>query len=369
MEEILFADNAAVGYHDIPIINNIHISLQKGKVSSLIGPNGSGKSTILKSIAGQIKLLGGTIWLGEKDMFKMSSNEIAQKLSVVLTQRLQTDRLTCRDIVAMGRYPYTGKLGMLSDNDKSKIWEAMELVNILDLSSSDFNEISDGQRQRVLLACAVCQEPEVIVLDEPTSFLDIKHKLELLSLLKKMSYEKQLAIILSIHELELAQKISDWVICVKNGQIEKQGLPNKIFKASYISQLYDIAENNYNDSFGCLEMNAHLGKPDIFVIAGNGSGINTFRKLQREGIPFATGVLHENDIDHTLAKMIATKVVSEKPFEIIGSESLKKAENILKDCKSIICCLNEFGTTNAGNRHLLTYAKNLGIPIDFLNNH
>lgn len=140
-------------------------------------------------------------------MARMSNKEVSKKLAVVLTERMRPELMTCEDIVATGRYPYTGTLGILSASDKEKVRAAMETVHAWDLKDRDFTAISDGQRQRILLARAICQEPEIIVLDEPTSFLDIRHKLELLTILKKMVLENQLTVIMSLHELDLAQKI------------------------------------------------------------------------------------------------------------------------------------------------------------------
>ena len=140
-------------------------------------------------------------------------------MAVVLTERMRPELMTCHDIVATGRYPYTGRLGILSREDEEKVEEAMRAVHAESLGSRDFNNISDGQRQRVLLARAICQEPDIIILDEPTSFLDIKHKLDLLSILRDMAKKKQITVIMSLHEIDLAQKISDKIICVKGDTI------------------------------------------------------------------------------------------------------------------------------------------------------
>ena len=140
----------------------------------------------------------------------------------------------------------------------------METVHALDLKDRDFTAISDGQRQRILLARAICQEPEVIVLDEPTSFLDIRHKLELLSILKKMVLEQKVAVLMSLHELDLAQKISDMVICIHGDRIEKYGPPEEIFTDAYIHELYGITSGSYNANFGCLELPPVLEKTGNF---------------------------------------------------------------------------------------------------------
>ena len=159
-------DQLTVGYNGKPLIDQIQVGIHKGEIVTLIGPNGSGKSTILKSITRQLKILGGKVLYEENDLHKLSYKELSTRMAVVLTERMRPELMTCHDIVATGRYPYTGRLGILSREDEDKVDEAMRIVHAEELGSRDFNAISDGQRQRVLLARAICQEPEIIVLDE-----------------------------------------------------------------------------------------------------------------------------------------------------------------------------------------------------------
>ena len=356
-------DQLTVGYDGKPLIREINIQLKKGEILTLIGPNGAGKSTILKSITRQLATISGTVYLDKQLMSQMSNKEVSQKLAVVLTERMRPELMTCEDIVATGRYPYTGTLGILSAEDKVKVKEAMETVHAWDLKDRDFTAISDGQRQRILLARAICQEPEIIVLDEPTSFLDIRHKLELLTILKQMVLDNQLTVIMSLHELDLAQKVSDKVICVHGEYIEKYGAPEEIFTSDYIRNLYGITRGSYNAAFGCVEMEPPKGTPQIFVIGGNGSGIPIYRKLQRQGIPFAVGVLHTNDVDYQVASALAAQVVAEKPFECISQENCDRAAELMEQCQKVICPLKEFGTMNAANKELLNLARKLGILV------
>ena len=160
-------------------------------------------------------------------------------MAVVLTERMKPELMTCHDIVATGRYPYTGRLGMLTREDEEKVEKAMRAVHAEELGGRDFNAISDGQRQRVLLARAICQEPEVIILDEPTSFLDIRHKLELLAILRRMAKEKGITVIMSLHEIDLAQKISDKIICVKAMLFPFRRTGDN-FREDIIRELYEI---------------------------------------------------------------------------------------------------------------------------------
>ena len=176
-------DQLTVGYDGKPLIREINIQLKKGEILTLIGPNGAGKSTILKSITRQLATISGTVYLDKEKMAKMTNKEVSQKLAVVLTERMRPELMTCEDIVATGRYPYTGTLGILSAEDKTKVKKSMEPSMHGNLKDRDLQPSRRiGQRQRILLARAICQEPEIIVLDEPTSFLDIRHKLELLTI-------------------------------------------------------------------------------------------------------------------------------------------------------------------------------------------
>lgn len=356
-KDYIYTENMTVGYGKTPLIRQIHLHVKQGEIVTLIGPNGAGKSTILKSIIKQLDLLEGAVYLDGTCMKKMSERETAKKMSVMMTERVCPELMTCEDVVAAGRYPYTGPLGILTSRDREKIQEAISLVHGEDLALKDFSEISDGQRQRILLARAICQEPEVIVLDEPTSFLDIRHKLELLTILKNLVREKQVAVLMSLHELDLAEKLSDYIVCVKGDAIERCGPPEEIFTTDYIGKLYGITKGSYHAELGYLEMEPVIGPPQVFVIGGGGAGIPVYRRLQRKGIPFAAGILHENDIEYAVAKALAVKVISEQPFELIKEETYKEAEKIMDSCGQVICCLKEFGTMNEKNRRLAERGK------------
>lgn len=359
-EHYLYTDHMAVGYGGRPLIEDICLCLRRGEIMTLIGPNGSGKSTILKTIIQQLSVLRGTVYLDGRPMDRMAALDVAKRLSVLMTERTRPELMTCWDVVSTGRYPYTGRLGILTEADREKVRESLELVHGTELADRDFSAISDGQRQRVLLARALCQEPEIIVLDEPTSFLDIRYKLELLGILKDMVRQRQLAVVMSLHELDLAQKVSDWVVCVHNNTIERYGPPEEIFTSDYIMELYGTAKGSYNADFGCLEMEPVRGVPEVFVIGGGGSGIPVYRRLQRQGIPFAAGVLHENDLDYPVAKALAVEVIAERGFEPIGGAAFESAAERMTACGKVICCLKSFGTMNEKNRQLMKLARQSG---------
>lgn len=234
-----------VGYDNKPLIKELEIALSKREILSLIGSNGAGKSTVLKSIAGQLKLLGGAVYLGKDMLAEMKANELAQKMSVVFTQKVRAEMKSCRGVVATGRYPYTGWFGILSKKDEKIIDEVMELTHITDICEQDFDKVSDGQKQRVMLARAICQEPEIVILDEPTSYLDIRYKLEFLAVLQEMRKKKGLTVIMSLHELELAKIVSDKILCLKGEYVERYGTPEEIFESDFIERLFDIKEGSF----------------------------------------------------------------------------------------------------------------------------
>lgn len=183
------------------------------------------------------------------------------------------------------------------------------------------------------------------MLDEPTSFLDIRYKLELLSILKDMVRARNLAVIMSLHELDLAQKFSDRVVCVHRGVIARRGTPEEIFTPDYIAQLYGTARGSYNPLYDSLELDAASGPPEVFVIGG-GAGIPVYRRLQRQGIPFAAGVLGRGDSDYPVARTPAVEIVEEDLFQPIGDEAFRRAVSVMERCRKVLCQVEVFGEMN-----------------------
>ena len=355
-------DELSVGYNGKALIRDICIDINKGEIVTLIGPNGAGKSTILKSITRQLALISGKVIFDDKNLKTISPRDLSQKMAVVLTERLKTDLLTCYDIVASGRYPYTGKLGLLSEDDERMVDEAMAVVHATELGPKDFNAISDGQRQRVLLARAICQDPEIIILDEPTSFLDIRYKLELLSILRNMAKKKGITVVMSLHEIDLAEKISDKIICVKGDRIYRYGSPEDIFEEQAIRELYSIDNGFFDPLFGSIELpapGAAGSAPQVLVLSSGGSGIPVYRKLQKENPPFIAGILPRNDIDHQLARLLAAEVITTPAFEEIAEPAFARARECIESCSRVIVTEFPIGTMNRRIEELIDLAEKL----------
>ena len=250
MRSVIRTEHLDSGYGHRVIVAGAEIVVQPGEIVTLIGPNGAGKSTVLKTIAGQLEPIAGTIYIGDAERSAYSLTDIAKKQAVMLTERKPAEKMTCEEVVSLGRYPYTGRLGILSENDKKIVRDTMELVHVTELADRNYDHISDGQRQRVLLARAICQEPEIMILDEPTSYLDIRHKLEFLDLLRSLTQEKEIGVIMSMHEFELAHLIADKVICVSaDGKVVKTGSPEEVFTDELISSLYSLGDGRLREVY------------------------------------------------------------------------------------------------------------------------
>ncbi|WP_310555835.1 ABC transporter ATP-binding protein [Flavobacterium sp.] len=239
---ILTTSNLTIGYQtkrqSITIAENLNINLSQGKLITLIGANGIGKSTLLRTLTGIQKPLSGEVLLNKKNIATYSALDLAQNLSVVLTEKLPPSNLTVYELIALGRQPYTNWIGKLSDTDIEKINQAVQLTGIQKFITKKHYEISDGQLQKVLVARALAQDTPLIILDEPTTHLDILHKVSLFKLLQKLATETGKCILFSTHDIDLAIQLSDeMIVMTDNNVIQNQpcnlienGTFNSLFK-------------------------------------------------------------------------------------------------------------------------------------------
>lgn len=363
MNAYFTVNDLSVGYNGEVLIHDIGFGIEKGSILTLIGPNGAGKSTILKTISRQLEAIGGAVFIDKKNIASWFAKEMAREIAVVLTDRVRPELITCAEVVAMGRYPYTNLFGKMTQQDIAAVKEALQRVHASELADKDFSTLSDGQRQRILLARAICQEPQLIVLDEPTAYLDIRHKIELLDILREMAQEKHITVIMSLHEIDLAMKISDYLMCVKGETITAFGHPEDILNECPIEELYEIVHGSYNPLFGSVELVKPCGAPEVFVVAGGGYGIPFYRELQKRQIPFATGVLFENDVDFQVAKGLGSKVISAPAFYNMSEKQFADAAELLPSCRYVLDAGTPIGELNGINQRLLLLAKEKEIPV------
>ncbi len=251
------------GYDGVALVRDVSLAVRAGQVVTLIGPNGSGKSTVLKTVAGLIPAVGGEVVLEGRPLGQLSARERARSRAVLLTERRRPEYTTCGEMVAAGRYPHTGALGILGQADRDEVRAAMELVGAWDLRDKDIRRVSDGQRQRVLLARAICQRTPVLLLDEPTSHLDIRHQIDLLVVLRRLVAEREVGVLMALHELPLARAVSDWLVCVRDGRVLLEGTPDQVFGSKTMEELFDLQPGTYDPVTGAVRL------PDVVGEAGD----------------------------------------------------------------------------------------------------
>ena len=242
----MILNDLTAGYGKISIVKDLTLTINKGEIVSLIGPNGGGKSTLLKTMTGRIKPINGTVSIGNRDLFTIPLSERSRTLSIVTTDRVKPEHMTGLDVVMAGRLPYTNGFGSFTDKDHEAVDKAISLMKVEELADKDFNSLSDGQKQRILIARAICQEPEYLIMDEPTSYLDIRYRMELMDVIRELS-DQGTTVIMSLHEPELALRVSDRIVTVWEGGRADTMTPEEVISNSVVKDLYGMTDIMYED--------------------------------------------------------------------------------------------------------------------------
>lgn len=229
------------GYTSTKILHNMTLDVGDGQIVSIVGPNGSGKSTLIKCIDRILTPSSGTILVDRQDVTKMGRMELARTLAYVPQNSLRVFPNSVFDVVLMGRRPHLGWRG--DSYDEEKVWEVLQLLGIEDLALTPFNEISGGQQQKVLIARALAQDTGVILLDEPTSNLDIWHQIDVMEIIKSLMHKQGLTAIIAIHDLNIAARYSDSIVMMKKGKIVAAGKPDIVLNGDNLSAIYGIEAN------------------------------------------------------------------------------------------------------------------------------
>lgn len=241
-EPFLKIDALCAGYEKKPVLSGVSFSADRGEAVAVIGPNGAGKSTLLLTLAGLLKPMDGAAYLSGQNMADFSAGQRARKVAAMFTDRRQREPKTVRELISEGRYPYTSRLGSLSERDRAAVREAMEMTDLQTLAGRDIGELSDGQRQRAYIARALAQEPDLLILDEPTGFLDVRYQLEIIGVLRKLCKNnvKPVTILMTLHDLALLPKAADRVLMLKEGQQAGYGTASEVLTAEKLSALFEI---------------------------------------------------------------------------------------------------------------------------------
>ncbi|MBO8172472.1 MAG: ABC transporter ATP-binding protein [Bacillaceae bacterium] len=236
----LQGERVTISYGTSRIIENLDIEIPKGNITTIIGPNGCGKSTLLKALARIMKPDGGSILLNGKEIMKQSTKEIAKQMAILPQTPTAPDGLTVGELVSYGRFPYQKGFGKLTDHDRKVIDWALSITGTIPFKHRPVDALSGGQRQRVWIAMALAQETELILLDEPTTYLDLAHQLEVLEILYALNKNEKRTVVMVLHDLNHASRFADYIIAMKNGEIVSQGKPQEVMTRENLREVFQI---------------------------------------------------------------------------------------------------------------------------------
>ncbi len=280
---LLHTRELSIGYGSTRIAGSLSVQLKAGQLVCLLGPNGAGKSTLMRTLSGLQKPLSGEIYLGDQALAQIPPRELAQKLSLVLTDRVEAGHLTVGELVALGRTPYTNWLGSLTFDDHQKINWALKLTGTDAFIDRRLPQLSDGERQKVMLARALAQDTDLILLDEPTAHLDLPSRVELMRLLHELARQTQKAILLSTHELDLALQAADVLWLMGSGGKFEHGVPEDLVLNGSFERTFAASGFAFDRSTGTFQLYPNPTGPALRLGGDSPSLFWTRRALSREG--------------------------------------------------------------------------------------
>ena len=356
-------------YGSVKALDGVTLEVREGEFLGIVGPNGSGKTTLIRAIAKILKPRVGAIFLDEENISAMSSAELARKVAVVPQETATSFNFTALDIVLMGRNPYLGRLTFERREDFEIARWAMELTNTWHLAGRPINELSGGEKQRVIIARALAQKPQVLILDEPTSHLDISHQIEILELLKKLSREEKVTVIAVFHDLNLAARYCDRLVLMHQGKIAAIGSVEEVLTPENIERVFsvkvEVRKHPVTGTIYVVPLHVSRGevmkrKGRVHVVCGGGSGAQLMMELIDRGFEVSVGVVNLLDDDYTTAESLGLEIAVEAPFSPISEESYSHALELALKADAIVVTDVPFGHGNLKNLELALEALNHG---------
>jgi iron complex transport system ATP-binding protein len=358
---LLAVEGLCVGYTK-PVLKDLSLEIRAGSFVSLLGPNGAGKTTLLRTLARRLTPLSGTINLKGRPLASYRSLELAKLISVVLTDRAAPPMLSVLEYVALGRFPHLSLMGKLTDWDIAAVEDALIAVKAELLADKQVDRLSDGERQKVAIARALAQAPELMLLDEPTAHLDLKHRLEVMTILRNICADRGLAVLAAIHDVDVAAKISDLVLTVRSGCLAAFGRPELVLSSEAVSGLYDLNQAGFSRHLGGVEVKGDGKAGQAFLLTRSDRSALAMRFLSKRGWGVKAGFLRPGDLDAHVAEALGGEVFW--AFDESGPEAkaaLDGAVRALSDCSMLVDCLAP--ESNALAKTLTEAARQRGILI------
>ncbi|GAC1617176.1 MAG: ABC transporter ATP-binding protein [Ktedonobacteraceae bacterium] len=375
---LLNVDGITFGYGHQPLLYDVHIQIQVGERVGLLGPNGSGKTTLLRLLSGILRPQQGNICLQGRNLQQWSRRELARRIAVVPQELHMPFAFTVEHMVSLGRTPFVNFFGSQTQHDHSVVQDALQAAGVESLASRIFNQLSGGERQRVIIAMALAQQPKLLLLDEPTSHLDIKYQIETLALLQRLNQQRGVTIIAAMHDLNLAARYFPRLLLFQRGVVADAG-PAEVLEPKLLSRVYGV-----DVQVGILRGAEHLSvlpptseavederkspvQPKVLVMAGGGSGELLMRALADTHIPFIAGALNIGDSDHTLALRLADEVITEQPYAPISPTTLEQVRQELAQVEVLIVCPMPIGPGNLTLLQEAVAAARRGLHVILMN--
>ena len=359
-------------YGSVKVLENVSFTIGSGELVGLLGPNGSGKTTLLKAISGALRPKAGAVYLNEAEIFGMESREVARNIAVVPQNTDVNFDFTALDIVLMGRHPHLSRFKLEGEKELTVAKNAMELTNTWHLAERRISELSGGERQRVIIARALAQEPKVLLLDEPTTHLDINSQLEIMDLLKELCIQRGLILLTVFHDFNLAARYCDTIILLNKGKIVSIGRVDealtsenikKVFQVDAVVKKHPLTNSLYVIPLALRWVKASINKRfRVHVICGAGTGAQILKTLVEKGFDVTAGVLHVLDTDYETALLLNIPVVSEAPFSPITEQNYKANLKMISEANAVVVTSVPIGSANLLNLKAAKDALGRGIP-------
>ncbi len=342
-DAILTTHNLTIGYKTSrkilrSVVLDISVSLQPGELVCLLGPNGAGKSTLLRSLAGMQPPIAGQVRLLGDDIYKLAPQDLAKRLSLVLTEKVDVGMLSAYTLVTLGRYPYTNWWGKLTPEDDAIVNWAIKSVGAVHLAPRQVSELSDGERQKIMIARALAQSPIVMLLDEPTAFLDLPRRVEIMQLLRQLTRETNQAILLSTHDLDLALRLADKVWLLSSNGNLNVGAPEDLVLSGAFAQTFKSEGVEFDIYSG--EFNLHTPhKGEINIIGEGIAVIWTIRALERVGFLVNQSVNFSPIIEANPSKILLEVIKNQENFvwQITNNQTLTSHYSLYEIIKYLDC--------------------------------
>lgn len=358
----------AAGYNRAhPVLKDVSLQLERGRFIGLVGPNGSGKSTLVRTASRGVKPLRGRVLLAGKDIWSYSARDFARRVAVVPQEISVPFDLSCLEIVLLGRHPHVGRLHLETVEDESVALSALDVVGVLPLASRSIREVSGGERQRVMIAKALAQVPEVLLLDEPTAHLDVAQQTAILSLVADLSRERGIAVLAVLHDLNLAATWCEQIAVMDSGRIVEQGAPQDVVTESLLAKVWQarmwVRRNPMTGRPYMLPMpplfepdRSDEGAPTVHVVCGGGSGGPVLTMLMSEGYRVTCGVVNIGDSDEELCRAMNIPHVAEAPFSPISPPRAAANLKMALDADAIVLTDFCLGPGNVDNLRVVMEA-------------